>query len=69
MPDLWFYDILNFLKNIRGSSNFRKIRTIVLKLHTYYIDQGTLILNLAKIDWSVQIFWDFEFFEIILEMV
>ena len=25
----------------------------------YYIDQGTLLLNLAKIDWSVQIFWDF----------
>ena len=26
--------ILNFLKKGRGSSNFRKIRAIVLKLHT-----------------------------------
>ena len=34
MPDLWFYGILNFLKNGRGSSYFRKIRDIVLKLHT-----------------------------------
>ena len=34
MPDLWFYGILNFLKNERGSSNFHKIRSIVLKLHT-----------------------------------
>ena len=32
--DLWFYGILNFLKKGRGSSNFRKIRAIVLKLHT-----------------------------------
>ena len=31
---LWFYGILNFLKKGRGSSNFRKIRAIVLKLHT-----------------------------------
>ena len=34
MPDLWFYRILNFLKKGRGSSNVRKIRAIVLKLHT-----------------------------------
>ena len=33
MPDLWFYGILNFLKKGRGSSNFRKIRAIVLKLY------------------------------------
>ena len=33
MPDLWFYGILNFLRKGRGSSNFRKIRAIVLKLH------------------------------------
>ena len=33
MPDLWFYGILNFLKKGRGSSNFRKIRAIVLKLN------------------------------------
>ena len=34
MPDLWLYGILNFLKKERGSSNFRKIRAIVLKPHT-----------------------------------
>ena len=34
MPDLWFYGIINFFKKGRGSSNFRKIRAIVLKLHT-----------------------------------
>ena len=34
MHDLWFYGILNFLKKGRASSNFRKIRAIVLKLHT-----------------------------------
>ena len=34
MPDLWFYGILNFLKKGRGSSHFRKIRALVLKLHT-----------------------------------
>ena len=34
MPDLWFYEILNFVKQGRGSSKFRKIRAIVLKLHT-----------------------------------
>ena len=28
-----------------------------------YVDQGTFVLNLSKIDWSVQIFLDFEFFE------
>ena len=32
--DLCFYGILNFLKKGRGSSNFRKTRAIVLKLHT-----------------------------------
>ena len=33
MPELWFYGILNCLKKKRGSSNFRKIRALVLKLH------------------------------------
>ena len=42
---------MNFLKKRRGSSNFRKIRAIVLKLHTNILHhQGTLVLNLAKID-------------------
>ena len=34
MTDVWFYGILNFWKKGRGSSNFRKIRAIVLKLYT-----------------------------------
>ena len=34
MPNFWFYGILNFLKKGRGSSNFCRIRAIVLKLHT-----------------------------------
>ena len=34
MSDLWFYGILNFSKKGRSSSNCRKIRAIVLKLHT-----------------------------------
>ena len=34
MPDLWLYGILNFLNKGRCSSNFRKIRAMVLKLHT-----------------------------------
>ena len=34
MTDLWIYGIFNFLKNARGSSNFRKSRAVVLKLHT-----------------------------------
>ena len=38
MPDLWFYGILNFLKKGGGSSNFRKIRAIVLKLDTNILD-------------------------------
>ena len=32
-PNLGFYGISNFLKNVCGSSNFRKIWAIVLKLH------------------------------------
>ena len=35
----------------------------------YYIDQGTLVLNLAEIHSSVQIFSDFEFFENFLKFV
>ena len=34
----------------------------------YCIYQGPLILNLAKIDWSVQIFWDVEFLENLLKI-
>ena len=32
IPDLWFHGILHYLKNGRGSSTFRKIRAIDLKL-------------------------------------
>ena len=35
------YGILNFLKKGRGSSNFRKIRAIVLKLHTNILHSST----------------------------
>ena len=35
----------------------------------YYIHQGTLVLDLAEINWSVQIFSDFEFFEKFLKVV
>ena len=60
MPDLSLYRTLNFMKNERGSSNFRKIRAIVPKYtKIYYIDQGTLVLNLTKIASSVQIFLRF----------
>ena len=38
--DLWFYGILNFLKKGRGSSNFHKIRAIVLKLYTNILHQS-----------------------------
>ena len=47
MPDLWLYGILNFLKNFFSSSNFRKIWAISKQIS--YIDQGPLVLNLAKI--------------------
>ena len=35
----------------------------------YYIHQGTLVLNLAEIDWSVLIFSDFEFYENFFKIV
>ena len=71
MPDLWFSGILNFVQKGRvvaltyvkfelSSWNYTKI---------YYIAQGTLVLNLAKIDGSVQIFSDFEFFENFLKII
>ena len=41
---------LTFVKFELSSQNCTQI---------YYIDQGTLVLNLAKIDWSIQIFWKF----------
>ena len=39
-PNLRFYGILNFLKNVCGSSNFRKIWAIVLKIHTNIINRS-----------------------------
>ena len=64
MPDLWFYGILNILKKGRGSSNVRKIRAKnrPKTTHKYIITIKELVLNLAKIDWGVQIFSDFQFF-------
>ena len=35
-----FYGILNVLKNVCGSSNFRNIKAIILKLHTNIIYQS-----------------------------
>ena len=67
MLRLKFYGILNFLKNIRGSSGFRKIWAIVLKLHKYiehnilYIEP--MVLSLAKIDFEA-----FKFFEILITL-
>ena len=40
MPNLKFYGILNFLKNVCGSSNFHKIWAIVLKMHTNIIHRS-----------------------------
>ena len=37
MPDLRFYGILNFLKEERGSSNFREIRVRSKTTHKYII--------------------------------
>ena len=70
MPDWWFYGILNFLKKGRGSSNFSKIRTIVLKLHTnieyrsrnFAIEFGQNWLKHSNIS-------DFEFFKNFLKIV
>ena len=55
---LWDFEFFE-----KCSSNFRKIWYVVLKWHTSRnIDRGPLVLNLAKIDWGVQIFWKFEIF-------
>ena len=66
MPDLWFYGILNFLKNVRGSSNFRKSLAIVLRLHTnilyrsrnFGIEFGQNRLKLSNF-FRLWIFWEF----------
>ena len=52
----WKKDVvaLTFVKFELSPKNYTQI---------HYIHQGTLVLNLAKIDWSIQIFSDFEFFE------
>ena len=70
MPDLWFYGILNFLNKVRGSSNFGKIRAIILKLYTnIFYRSRNFGIDFAKIDWSVQNFSDFEFFENFLKII
>ena len=51
---------LTFVKFELSSENYTQI---------YYIHQGTLVLNLAKIDWSVQIFSVFELFENFFKIV
>ena len=58
---------LKFFKNVRSSSNFREIWAIVLKMHPNIIYQWRIFgIEFYQIDWSVQIFWDFDFFEIFL---
>ena len=58
----WKKDVvaLTFVKLELSSLNYTQI---------YYIHQGTLVLNLAKIDWSIQIFSDFELFENFFKIV
>ena len=51
---------LTFVKFELSSENYTQ---------TYKIYQGTLVLNLTKIDWSLQIFSDFEFFENFFKIV
>ena len=51
---------LTFVKVELPSLNYTQI---------YYIHQETSVLNLAEIDWSVQIFSDFEFFESFFKVV
>ena len=46
MADLWFYGILNFLKNGRGSFNFRNLYTnIIYRSRTFGIEFGRKRLN------------------------
>ena len=40
MSNLKLYGILNFLKNVCGSSNFRKISAIVLNVHKNIIHRS-----------------------------
>ena len=58
----WKKDLvaLTFVKFELSSSNYTQI---------YNIHQGNLVLNLAKINQSVQIFSDFEFFENFFKIV
>ena len=39
-PNLKFYGILNFFKNVCGGSNFRKMWPIILKMHTSTINRS-----------------------------
>ena len=70
MPDLWFYEILNFLKQDVVALTYVKFELSSWNYtQIYYIDQGTLVLNLAEIDWSFQMFSNFEFFENFLKII
>ena len=52
--------VLTFVKFELSSQNYTQI---------YYIDQGTFVLNLAKIHSSIQIFSEFKFLENFLKIV
>ena len=66
IPDAWFYGILSFLKHVRGSSNFRKIRAIVPKLHTNILYRSrNFVIDFSQnrlkrsIFFRFWIFWEF----------
>ena len=70
MPDLWFYGILNFFKNGLDSSNFHKIRAIVLKLHTNMLyPSKNFGIELDRNWLKPSIFFRFWFFENFLKIV
>ena len=64
----YFHDNWCPICDFMGFWIFWKMSVVALTF-VLYTDQGTLVLNLAKIDWSVQIFSDFEFFENFLKIV
>ena len=58
---LWDYE---FFEKRRGDFNFRKSQAISLKLHTNILHPWrNFAIEFGQIDWSIQIFSDFEYFE------
>ena len=64
---LWDFE---FFETREGSSNLRKIRAIVLKIHKNILYRSRNFgIEFGHIDWSIQIFSDFEFFENFLKII